>query len=328
MDVFNNLFSRKENSKNLLKPGVKNRRAVLQFVAKTEWINSDWFKPPVSTGMRNYPFRLGLGVKLISTVNELLKDLGIESMFVVSCIGKISHCSLKNRQLNKRDYDIPSLTVSFDRSNYSLMKTFANCQAGSMIDRRVHSLTIAISCELILAEPLDCKLNREFDPRNGDFELFFRRKQLLAGHYASFVSQLHFALLVREVDDCLKEFFARPSWFECLQFFGVLNRPRMVTAIPMVGPLINPTRSLGKSTRRSKKKLIRIDGFLQIHLCTVLLQTNETRTTTNKKKIFENVSNEPVRFAPDEMNLLLPMKERRINCSPREPSPRNGRSSS
>lgn len=107
-----------------------------------------------------------------------MKDLGIESLFVVSCIGKLSHCSLNNRQLNKKDYEIISLNGSFDRQNYSLMGAFADCQTGAMIGGRVHSLTVATSCELILAEPLDCKLIRALDSRTGDYELSVQRKQL------------------------------------------------------------------------------------------------------------------------------------------------------
>ena len=133
----------------------------------------------MSTGIRCYPFRLGPGVELISTVNELMKELGIESMFVVSCTGKLSQCSLNSRQLNKKDYDILSLNGSFDRQNYSLMGAFADCQTGAMIGGRVHSLTVATSCEIILAEPLDCKLSREFDPRTGEYELSVRRKQII-----------------------------------------------------------------------------------------------------------------------------------------------------
>ena len=133
---------------------------------------------PVSTGIRCYPFRLGPGVELISTVKELMKELGIESMFILSCIGKVSHCSMSPRQLNKKEYQILSLNGSFDRENSSLLGSFADCQTGAVLGGRVHSLTVSTSCELILAEPLDCKFNREFDPRTGEFELSVRRKQL------------------------------------------------------------------------------------------------------------------------------------------------------
>ncbi|CAF1046595.1 unnamed protein product, partial [Rotaria sordida] len=38
------------------------------------------------------------------------------------------------------------------------------------------SLTVYTTCELMLAEPLDCTFHREFDPRTGQNELNVRRK--------------------------------------------------------------------------------------------------------------------------------------------------------
>ncbi|UJR16576.1 hypothetical protein I4U23_003477 [Adineta vaga] len=133
---------------------------------------------PASTGLRCYPLRLGPGVELISTIHELMEDIGIQSLFILSCIGTLSQCSLTSRQLNKKEYEIVSLSGTFDSESHHLMGSFADPQTGALIGGRVHSLTVHSTCEIMLAEPLDCTFSRAFDPRTGENELLVRRKLL------------------------------------------------------------------------------------------------------------------------------------------------------
>ncbi|CAF1313191.1 unnamed protein product [Rotaria sordida] len=56
---------------------------------------------PASTGIRCYPLRIGPGVELISTIHELMEDIGVQSLFILSCIGTLSECSLNSHQSNK-----------------------------------------------------------------------------------------------------------------------------------------------------------------------------------------------------------------------------------
>ncbi|CAF0907217.1 unnamed protein product [Adineta ricciae] len=133
---------------------------------------------PASTGLRCYPLRLGPGVELISTIHELMEDIGVQSLFILSCIGTLSQCSLNSRQLNKKEYEIVSLNGTFDSESHYLMGSFADPQTGALIGGRVHSLIVHSTCELMLAEPLDCTFSRAFDPRTGGNELVVRRKLL------------------------------------------------------------------------------------------------------------------------------------------------------
>ena len=107
-----------------------------------------------------------------------MQDIGVQSLFILSCIGTISQCSLSSRQLNKKEYEIVSLSGTFDSESQNLMGSFADPQTGALIGGRVHSLTVHTTCELMLAEPLDCVFFREFDPRTGQNELVVRRKLL------------------------------------------------------------------------------------------------------------------------------------------------------
>ncbi len=140
--------------------------------------DSKCVEAPANTGLRCYPLRLGPGVELISTIHELMEDIGIQSLFILSCVGTLSQCSLTSRQLNKKEYEIVSLTGTFDRESHHLMGSFADSQTGSLVGGRIHSLTIQTTCEIMLAEPLDCNFFREFDPRTGQNELVVRRKLL------------------------------------------------------------------------------------------------------------------------------------------------------
>ncbi|CAF1593510.1 unnamed protein product [Rotaria sp. Silwood1] len=133
---------------------------------------------PASTGIRCYPLRIGPGVELLSTIHELMEDIGVQSLFILSCVGNISECSLNSRQLNKKGYDIVSLSGTFDQESHHIMGSFADPETGSLIGGRVRSLTVHTTCELMLAEPLDCTFFREFDPRTGENELNVRRKLL------------------------------------------------------------------------------------------------------------------------------------------------------
>jgi predicted DNA-binding protein with PD1-like motif len=107
-----------------------------------------------------------------------MEDISVQSLFILSCVGTISQCSLTSRQLNKKEYEIVSLSGTFDSESHHLMGSFADPQTGSLVGGRVHSLTVNTTCELILAEPLDCTFFRDFDPRTGQKELVVRRKLL------------------------------------------------------------------------------------------------------------------------------------------------------
>jgi predicted DNA-binding protein with PD1-like motif len=107
-----------------------------------------------------------------------MEDIGVQSLFILSCVGTLSQCTLSSRQLNKKEYDIVSLSGTFDKESHHLMGSFADPQTGSLIGGRIHSLTVHTTCEIMLAEPLDCTFFREFDPRTGQNELVVRRKLL------------------------------------------------------------------------------------------------------------------------------------------------------
>ena len=105
-----------------------------------------------------------------------MEDIGVQSLFILSCVGTLSQCSLSSRQLNKKEYEIVSLKGTFDSESQNLMGSFADPQTGALIGGRVHSLTVHSTCEIMLAEPLDCTFYREFDSRTGENELVVRRK--------------------------------------------------------------------------------------------------------------------------------------------------------
>jgi predicted DNA-binding protein with PD1-like motif len=107
-----------------------------------------------------------------------MEDIGVQSLFILSCVGTISQCSLTSRQLNKKEYEIVSLSGTFDRESHHITGSFADPQTGSLVGGRVRSLTVHTTCELMLAEPLDCTFFRELDPRTGENELVVRRKLL------------------------------------------------------------------------------------------------------------------------------------------------------
>ncbi len=107
-----------------------------------------------------------------------MEDIGVQSLFILSCIGTISQCTMNSRQLNKKEYEIISLQGSFDGEHHHIKGAFADGQTGALIGGRVHSLTVHTTCEIMLAEPLDCNFYREFDPRTGENELVVRRKAL------------------------------------------------------------------------------------------------------------------------------------------------------
>lgn len=106
-----------------------------------------------------------------------MEDIGVKSLFILSCVGTLSQCSLNSRQLNK-EYEIVSLSGTFDKESHNLMGSFADSQTGELIGGRIRSLTIHTTCELMLAEPLDCTFSRVFDPRTGENELVVKRKLL------------------------------------------------------------------------------------------------------------------------------------------------------
>jgi predicted DNA-binding protein with PD1-like motif len=173
MDTFNNIFTRKTKTK--LHKRTPRRKFLFDFLP---FILHSFYpiETPASTGVRCYPLRLGPGIELISTIHELMEDIGVQSLFILSCVGTLSQCSLNSRQLNKKEYDIVSLSGTFDRESQNLMGSFADPQTGTLIGGRVHSLIIHTTCEIMLAEPLDCSFFREFDPRTGNNELVIRRK--------------------------------------------------------------------------------------------------------------------------------------------------------
>jgi len=107
-----------------------------------------------------------------------MEDIGVDSLFILSCVGTVSQCSLRNRQLNHKQYDIVSLSGTFDSQSHHLMGSFADQQTGNLIGGKVSSLTVDTTCELMLAQPLDCIFHREFDSRTGQKELVIRRKIL------------------------------------------------------------------------------------------------------------------------------------------------------
>ncbi|CAF1065374.1 unnamed protein product [Rotaria sordida] len=67
---------------------------------------------------------------------------------------------------------------TFDKQSHNIMGSFADSETGSLIGGKIRSLTVHTTCELMLAEPLDCTFSREFDPRTGQNELHVRRKLL------------------------------------------------------------------------------------------------------------------------------------------------------
>lgn len=107
-----------------------------------------------------------------------MEEIGVQSLIILSCIGTLSQCTVGPRQLSKKEYEIVSLNGSFDSESHSLMGSFADPQTGALIGGRVHSLTVHSTCELMLAEPLDCIFTRAFDPRTNENELVVRRKLL------------------------------------------------------------------------------------------------------------------------------------------------------
>ncbi|CAF3644590.1 unnamed protein product [Rotaria sp. Silwood1] len=149
------------------------------ILARTNKIKSQKRTPrqaPASTEIRCYPLRIGPGVELLSTIHELMENIGVQSLFILSCVGNLAECSLNSHQLNKKEYDIVSLSGTFDQDSHHIMGSFADSETGSLIGGRVRSLTVHTTCELMLAEPLDCTFFREFDPRTGEDELNIRRK--------------------------------------------------------------------------------------------------------------------------------------------------------
>ncbi|CAF3895207.1 unnamed protein product [Rotaria sp. Silwood1] len=138
-------------------------------------------QPPISTGIRCYPLRIGPGVELLSTIHDLMENIGVKSLFILSCVGNLSECSLNCGQLNNKECDIVSLNGTFDQESDHIMGSFADSETGALIGGRVRSLTIHRTCELMLAEPLDCIFSREFDPRTGENELNVIRKRATDG---------------------------------------------------------------------------------------------------------------------------------------------------
>jgi predicted DNA-binding protein with PD1-like motif len=174
MKTVTNIFTRKNKTKSSKRaPHRKFNFIFLLFLIKFKSIEC-----PVSTGLRCFPIRLGPGIELISTIHELMDDLGIQSLFILSCIGTLSQCTLNSRQLSKKEYEIVSLNGTFDSESHNLMGSFADPQTGGLIGGRIHSLTIHTTCELMLAEPIDCTFSRAFDPRTGSNELVVRQKVL------------------------------------------------------------------------------------------------------------------------------------------------------
>lgn len=174
METVSNMFHRKSKTK------TRARTPRRKFSLKFSSISSLFLRieSPVSTELRCYPLRLGPGVELVSTIHELMEDIGVRSLFILSCVGTISHCSLSSRQINKPGFEIVSLTGTFDSQSQHLMGSFADPQTGSLIGGKVHSLTVYSTCELMLAEPLDCTFFRELDPRTGHEELVVKKKFL------------------------------------------------------------------------------------------------------------------------------------------------------
>lgn len=174
------MFHRKSKTKTRTR-SPRRKFQVIIFIRKHTHILSlsvSWKEPPVSTELRCYPLRLAPGVELVSTIHELMDDIGVRSLFILSCVGTISHCSLSSRQINKPGYEIVSLTGTFDSQSQHLMGSFADPQTGSLIGGKVNSLTVYSTCEIMLAEPLDCTFYRELDPRTGQEELVVRKKFL------------------------------------------------------------------------------------------------------------------------------------------------------
>ncbi|CAF1037759.1 unnamed protein product [Rotaria sp. Silwood1] len=148
------------------------------ILARTNKIKSQkrtFRQPPASTEIRCYPLRIGPGVELISAIHELMEEIGVQSLFILSCVGNLSQCSLNSHQLNEK-CDIVSLNGTFDQDSHHIMGSFADSETGALIGGRIRCLTVHTTCELMLAEPLDCTFFREFDPRTGQNELNVRRK--------------------------------------------------------------------------------------------------------------------------------------------------------
>lgn len=107
-----------------------------------------------------------------------MDDVGIQSLFILTCVGTLSKCSLNSKELNKKEYNIVSLNGTFDKQSHNIMGSLADSQTGTLIGGKINSLTVHTTCELILAEPIDCIFFREFDPRSGENELSIKRKTI------------------------------------------------------------------------------------------------------------------------------------------------------
>ncbi|CAF0924230.1 unnamed protein product [Rotaria sordida] len=160
-------------------PGITNAISnILTLKSKIKPQQRTYRQTPASTRIRCFPLRIGPGVELISTIHELMEDIDVQSLSILSCVGTLSACSLDSHQLNKKEYNIVSLSGTFDKQSHNIMGSFADSETGSLIGGKIRSLTVHTTCELMLAEPLDCTFSREFDPRTGQNELHVRRKLL------------------------------------------------------------------------------------------------------------------------------------------------------
>ncbi|CAF2192533.1 unnamed protein product [Rotaria magnacalcarata] len=144
---------------------------VSNMLARKNMIKSEKRNCRPSTCLRCYPLRFGPGVELISTILELMEDVVIQSLFILTCVGTLSQCSLNSCQLTKKEYEIVSLSGTLDKESHNIMGSFADPQTGTLIGGRIRSVTVHTTCELMLVVLLDCIFFREFDSRTGEKKL-------------------------------------------------------------------------------------------------------------------------------------------------------------
>ena len=120
--------------------------------------------------------RLADGVELVSSIEQLMRDVQLPSLIVINAMGHVSAGRVQNKEFQKRHSSIVSLQGSFSGEHFRLFGSFWDEENEKLFCGEISSLTISRSCEILLAEPMDLHLHRYIDPQSKENLSFVQKK--------------------------------------------------------------------------------------------------------------------------------------------------------
>lgn len=135
------------------------------------------------SGIQVFPLRLPANSDFFNFIRTTMKENELQSAFIMTCVGSVKTArlrmanSLSTVDLNK-NHEIVSLVGTFDADGEHIHGSFSD-ENGRVIGGHVMSdspMIVFTTIEIVLAECVDVRFSRKFDPETGYPELLIENK--------------------------------------------------------------------------------------------------------------------------------------------------------